>query len=374
MGAAQKIALVAITRHGARNLARLGADLPDADLFVSAKFSAELESVPNSVTALTPPFRGAIGELFNNYDQLVLLFSIGAAVRLIAPYLKSKEEDPGVLVIDDAGRFVIPILSGHQGGANAFAEQLAKLIDAQAVMTTASESLGTLPVDILGRELGWKTDAPKENLVSVAADVVNGEPIAFIQECGSTQWWNKPAPLPANIHCFSRFEEVDLDQFKSLLWVTRQEVPQSLRDQLSGHLVIYRPPGKIVLGIGCDRDTTLVTIETALAQALNLAGLNQQQISAIATIDKKSDEAGLLALAEKHNWPLHFYSADELSRVEVPNPSETVLKYMGTPSVGEAAALLLANADKNHLVVEKHKYRGPDDRNATISIATIDSD
>ncbi len=374
MQTAQKIALVAITRHGARHLARLGLALPDADLFVSAKFSTELGTLPNTVTALPPPFRGAIGELFTHYDQLVLLFSIGAAVRLIAPHLRSKEDDPGVSVIDDAGRFVIPILSGHQGGANAFAKQIAEILNAQPVITTASESLGTLPVDILGRELGWKTDAPKENLVKVAADVVNGEPIAFIQECGSTQWWNKPVPLPANIHCFYRFEEVVLEQFKSLLWVTQQEVPQSLRAQLAGRLVIYRPPCMVVLGIGCDRNTGLKTIETALNQALRLAGLDLQQVSAIATINDKADEPGLLALAGKQNWPLHFFTADELSQVEVPNPSETVFKYMGTPSVGEAAALLLADTTKDNLIVEKHKYRGSDNRNATISIATIDSD
>lgn len=364
--------MVAITRHGAKRLAQLGPLLPRADLFVSAKFEAELETVPNRVEGLTPPFRNAIGTLFNSYDQLVLIFSIGAAVRLIAPHLESKEKDPGVLVIDDAGHFVIPILSGHLGGANAFAEELAGILDAQPVLTTASQSLGTLPVDILGRELGWKTDAPKENLVRVAAHVVNGEPIAFIQECGSDQWWNKSTPLPQNIHLFSRFEEVNPENFSAVLWVTHREVAQSLREQLAGRLVVYRPPGQVVLGIGCDRNTALESIETALTQALARVGLEHDRVRAVATIDKKADEAGLLTLADKYGWPLHYYSADQLSRVEVPNPSETVLKYMGTPSVGEAAALLLAGAARDRLIVEKHKYRGADGRNATVSIVPVE--
>lgn len=373
MSRSEKIALVAITRHGAKRLNQLGPKLPHADLFISEKFQAELDGLPNRVEAIKPPVRDAIATLFKTYDQLVLIFSIGAAVRLIAPCLCCKEEDPGVAVIDDAGRFVVPILSGHLGGANAFAERIAGLIDAQPVITTASESLGTLPIDILGRELGWKTDAPKATLTQVAAHMVNGEPIAFVQECGSEAWWDKEKPLPSNIQRFDHFEAVDSDQFSALLWVTHSKIPESIRNRLAGRLVIYRPPRQVVLGIGCDRGTALETIETALDQALSSADLERSCVTAIATIDKKSDEPGLLALAKNNDWPLHFYPAGELAQVAVPNPSETVLKYMGTPSVGEAAALLLANTSMDHLLVEKHKYRGTDDRNATISIVPVET-
>ncbi len=366
-----KIAMVAITHHGARQLAQLGAKLPHADLFVSSKFQDELKGLPNRVQAFDPPVREAIGSLFHAYNQLVLLFSIGAAVRLTAPHLRSKEEDPGVVVIDDAGRFVVPVLSGHLGGANAFAKELASLIGAQPVITTASESLGTLPVDILGRELGWQIDAPKLNLTRTAAHVVNGEPIAFVQECGSKAWWNKATPLPKNIQLFEHFEDIDPNQFSAILWVTQREVATSTRDQLGEGLVIYRPPTRVVLGVGCDRGTPLETIEIALSQALARVGLEHNCITAIATINKKDDEPGMLALAKNNGWPLHFYSAEELAQVEVPNPSAVVLKYVGTPSVGEAAALLLADASMDQLIVEKHKYRGEDGRNATISIVPV---
>lgn len=371
MRATQKIAMVAITRHGAKRLTRLGPGLPRADLFVSERFQTELDGVPNRIQAVRLPVRDHIAELFERYDQLVLLFSIGAAVRLIAPCIRAKEQDPGVIVIDDAGRFVVPILSGHIGGANAFAEQIAGLIGARAVITTASESLGVLPIDILGRELGWKVEAPKANLTQAAASAVNGEPIALVQECGSKAWWNEETPLPPNIHLFDRFEGIDPDRFSSILWITHRAIAESTRTRLAGRLVIYRPPRRVVLGIGCDRGTALETIETALNQALSDIGLERGCITAMATIDKKSDEPGLLALAENNGWPLHFYSARELAQVEVPHPSETVLKYMGTPSVGEAAALLLANATMDQLIVEKHKYRGRDGRNATISIAPV---
>ena len=371
MNAAERVAMVAITRHGAKRLAELGPRLPDAELFISAKFATEAEGAPNAVHAIRPPFGGAIGELFRSFDQLVFVFSIGAAVRLIAPHLKGKDVDPGVVVIDDAGRFVIPVLSGHLGGANAFAEKLAATLGALPVLTTASESLGTLPVDILGRELGWKVDAPRESLVRAAADVVNGEPVAVVQECGSEDWWDPKRPLPANIHRYARLEEVDLDRYATLLWVTHRELDPALRERLPG-LVVYRPPARVVLGLGCDRDTPPETIETAIREALSRIGMTVEQVAAAATIDRKADEAGLLAVAERYGWPLHFYPAEELARVEVPNPSETVRKYMGTPSVAEAAALKRANAGMERLLIEKHKHRGPDGRNATVSIALLE--
>lgn len=128
---------------------------------------------------------------------------------------------------------------------------------------------------------------------------------------------------------------------------------------------------KVVIGIGCDRGTELQTLEVALNQALALAGIERNQVAACASIDKKNDEPALLKLAEIYHWPIHFYPAEALATVEVPNPSEVVRKYVGTPAVAEAAALLHAGITMNHLLVEKYKYRGEDDRNATISIVPL---
>jgi cobalt-precorrin 5A hydrolase len=127
----------------------------------------------------------------------------------------------------------------------------------------------------------------------------------------------------------------------------------------------------VFIGMGCDRNTSLVTLETALAQALQLAGLTPAVITAFASIDKKADEVALLVLAQQYGCPLYFYTAEQLASVPVPNPSEVVRHYMGTPAVAEAAALLAANTTLEHLLVEKHKYRGADDKNATVSIVRI---
>lgn len=128
---------------------------------------------------------------------------------------------------------------------------------------------------------------------------------------------------------------------------------------------------KVILGMGCDRGTPQQTLETTVDLALQEAGLSRDAICALATIDKKNDEDALLALSLEHGWPLNFYSAAQLSAVEVPNPSEVVRKYMGTPAVAEAAALLAADTGMEDLIVEKIKYRGADNRNATVSIVRI---
>ena len=238
---APKIVLIAITKHGAAQVKSLAEKLPEADIVVSEKFAPVLADANNNVHAYSGPFRNQIASLFENYDQLVFLVSLGAVVRLIAPYLKSKDEDPGVIVVDDAGQFVIPVLSGHVGGANAYAEKIAGLIQGTAVLTTASDVGKTIPVDILGRELGWEVEAPKINITRVSAHVVNEEPVAFIQETGEKNWWTRPTPLPSNIHLFERFEDVDLNHYKALLWVTHQEISDELWQQLDEKLVVYRP-------------------------------------------------------------------------------------------------------------------------------------
>ena len=130
---------------------------------------------------------------------------------------------------------------------------------------------------------------------------------------------------------------------------------------------------KLALGLGCDRGTPAATIRQAIDEALARAGALLADVEAVASIDLKADEAGLLEVARACGWTLRFYAAAELAQVTVPNPSETVRKHTGTPSVSEAAALLAAGTDLSHLLIEKHRLRGPDGRNATVSIARMPS-
>lgn len=128
---------------------------------------------------------------------------------------------------------------------------------------------------------------------------------------------------------------------------------------------------QLALGLGCDRGTPLATVQACLQQALARIGAGPQQVVAVATIAAKADEPALQALAAQQGWVLRYFTAAQLAAVAVPNPSDTVLRHMGTPSVSEAAALLAAGAGPSALLVEKHKWRGADGRNATVSIARV---
>ena len=133
-------------------------------------------------------------------------------------------------------------------------------------------------------------------------------------------------------------------------------------------------PLKIAVGLGCDRGTPLATLQQALDEALALAGACVADVATASSIDLKADEPGLLALAALHGWPMTFYTPAQLAAVPVPNPSETVRRHTGSPSVSEAAALLAASAagqvlPGTALLVEKHKCKGADGRNATVSLA-----
>lgn len=237
-----RVALVAITKHGAARALQLAPRLPDASIIVSEKFAAQMQDLPNPVHAYQGALSAQIAGLFLAFDQIVFFVSLGAVVRLIAPHLVSKDEDPGVLVVDDAAQFVIPVLSGHVGGANAYAEQLATLLGALPVLTTASDVGKTIPVDILGRELNWQVECPKINITRVSAAVVNEEPVAFVQEAGAKNWWTRNTPLPKNIQLFDSFEAVDMDRFRGVLWVTHRDIPDEIWRRLHERLVVYRPP------------------------------------------------------------------------------------------------------------------------------------
>lgn len=363
-------AVVAITKHGAALATQLAERLPGSTLILAEKFRL---IGGEAARYYDGPLKAQIGAWFSRYEQIIFHVSLGAVVRLIAPHLKSKEEDPGVLVIDDAGRFVISVLSGHVGGANAYAEAVAQLIGAIPVVTTASDVGRTIPVDILGRELGWQVDpATRGNITRVSAAVVNEEPVAFVQETGERHWWTRSTPLPGNIRLYSSIDKVPLEAVSAVLWVTDRVVGgDPAWGRIRDGVVVYRPRS-LVLGLGCDKGASRETLYEAAQQALEGHGLSVLAVRNLATIDRKREEPGIVALAEEMGIELVTYPAERLAAVpNIPNPSEVVLKYMGTPAVGEPAAMLSAGVDAAGLAVEKVKYKGADGLNATVSVARV---
>lgn len=357
-----RAALVAITKHGTELAKRLKAAMPEAELLVAEKFAA---AAPGAIV-MRETVSKEIARWFHDYDEICFVISLGAVVRMIAPVLKDKHTDPGVVAVDDRGRFAISVLSGHVGGANAFCGKVAEALGATAVVTTASDVGRTLPVDILGRELGWTTEAD-ENVTRVSAAVVNEEPVAFVQECGERNWWTRETPIPKSIHVSVGWEGMDLAAFKAFLVVTDR-----LRDRLSAavqdRVVLYRPKS-LVVGVGCDRGVPEEAMAKAVAAALEGAGLSRRCVRNVATIDLKENEPAVYALCERNGWPLVTFTRDELnetfSKLHVPNPSAVVKKHTGTPGVSEPSAMRSAGASR--LVVEKRKF----EPGITVAVARV---
>lgn len=245
-----RVAVVAITRHGVQLAGRVLQALPGAQLFAPDKFAPlALGLAPDAVC-----YAGRTAEqlpaLMRGFDGIVAVVSLGAMVRMLAPHLGDKARDPGVVVLDEGGRYAIPMLSGHLGGANALAGVVADALGAQCVLTTASDARQTLAVDLLGRELGWRFEASKAALVAASAAVVNDEPVALVQECGARDWWRghangRSGGLPANIETLASLDAVEPMRHRALLWISRRlpdSLPEALRHAFRDRLVIYRPP------------------------------------------------------------------------------------------------------------------------------------
>lgn len=357
-----RVAIVAITRGGARLAARLHAHLPGSDLYVAEQWAGEARA-EGAGDALRP-FAGSVGALlsaiFRDYRGLVLFLALGAVVRLLAPHLKDKKSDPGVVVVDERGRFAIPVLAGHVGGANDLARRVAAVLGAQAVITTAADAAGTLAVDLLGRESGW-TIEPGSPLTMAGAAVVNGEPVGLYQDAGETGWWPADRPLPDNIRVFDDLTDLAASDCRACLVITDRLIPNG--DALRRRAVIYRPRS-LVVGIGCRRGAAAAAIEAAIHRVLPAHGLSVSSVRNLATVEAKRDEPGLRDCAGRQGVPLEFFPAEALSVVAVPNPSATALRELGTPGVCEPAALLSAGA--RELVVEKQKAG-----DVTVAVARI---
>ncbi len=359
-------AVYAITRHGIGIARRLLPHLTGADLYVSEKF---LQAAPEGALTLPLPMGPTLEKTFVVYDCHVFIISVGAVVRMIAPLLQNKKIDPAVICVDDTARFSICVLSGHVGRGNFFTDRVAEALGAQSVVTTASDALGTLTVDILGRDLGWTLDDADRNVTRGCAAVVNAAKVLFVQEAGEPHWWPLDKPLPPGVQYTSSLEGIDPGQFEILLIATDREIHNTHPDHWSNS-VIYRPKS-IVLGIGCDKGASPTMVERGVLTMLAHHGLSPKSVKEMATIDKKREEPAFLELSEKHKWPLRCFTAEELDAVEgTENPSQTVKKFVGTRGVSEPAALLASGAEK--LLVPKQVYTEPDaGRSMTLAVARI---
>jgi cobalt-precorrin 5A hydrolase len=298
--------------------------------------------------------------VFKTNSALICIFSLGAVIRLIAPFIGNKKYDPAVIVIDDKANFVISALSGHLGGANSLATEISSLFKgSRAVITTAADVNQTIAVDILGRDLGW-TIASLDTVTQVSACMVNKMPIGLYQDSGERNWWPREG-LPLNVRPLSRLGDLKSKEFRAGLIITDRIIGH---EEISSKSVIYRPKS-LVVGIGMHWNTAKETIESAILEVFQDNSLSIKSIRNLATIENKAQASGLVDFSRSYQFPIEAFNDEQLSGIHVPNPSELVGRFRGTTSVSEAAALL---SSKGVLVVPKLKF--PPD--LTLSVARME--
>ena len=349
----EKVAILAITKNGIKIGLELKKISSAWQVYAPSKFSDD----SSEINWYSEPTGNKIAELFKNSDALVCIFSLGAVIRLISPYIKDKKTDPAVLVIDDKAKYVISTLSGHLGGANQLTDEIADKLGATPIVTTAADVNKTIAVDLLGKEFGWKIN-DDTNVTKVSAFMVNEEKIGVYQDAGNKEWWNKK--LPANVSVYDSLEQLKGSQSKGYLIITDKKLEDS---EILQNAVVYRPPS-LVVGVGLHGDTTKETILEGMNFCLDKYNLDLKSVAKLVSIKKKEDVQGLVELGQEMNVPIEYFEKDELATIEIPNPSETVQAFEGTPSVSEAAAI---KSSGGNLVVEKQKFPP----NLTIAIARI---
>ena len=323
-----KLAIFAYSRRGCALARQVMAALPDAEgaCYTLPRFGEE------GFLPIPQPSRPFYGELFGERDALIFVGAAGIALRSIAPHVRSKKTDPAVLCLDELGTWVIPLLSGHIGGANALARTLSEALGAQCVLTTATDVNHRFSVDTWATENGYALSSmPAAKAISAA--ILEGD-VPFLS---GLPVLTDPAPglTPGETGSVGVY----------IGWEKKEPFETTLR------LI----PKCLHLGLGCRRDTAEETIRAAVEGTLAAAGIDPAAIRCAASIDLKKDEAGLLAFCERSGWPITFYTAEELKSLPGDfTPSAFVAQVTGVDNVCERAALM--GAEK--LILHKTAVNG----------------
>ncbi len=283
-----------------------------------------------------------VSDIFYRCEGLVFICACGIAVRLIAPFVKDKTTDPGVVVVDEGGRFSISLLSGHLGGANELAGVVAEAIGGEPVITTATDISGRFSPDSFARANHLYID-DMDKAKHVAAAVLRDEEVGLYSEYSMEQ-------LPAGLHLFSLPELRKKNGENTIgICISRNETFSPFSETL--HLI----PQNIILGLGCRKNTPPEVLEDVILAFLEQHSLSLKRIRRICSIDLKCEEQAILDFSHKYRIPFRTFTASELNQVEGRfSASEFVKKTTGVDNVCERSAMVYGG----RLLVPKQAWQG----------------
>lgn len=307
---------------------------------LTEKNLAEKDLVESGLSYVEQPLMEWTGEQMKKRRSLLFIGACGIAVRAIAPFLTDKLNDVPVLVMDEQGRFVIPVLAGHVGGANELAVSLAERMGSTPVITTATDLNHCFAVDLFARRNALHI-VNKDGIAKVSSRILAGEEVTMAVEEGHFR--EEEAGIPGEKRLL---EEINVPEGIRLVST------ESLADVLvapasygQGRLLTLRPK-EYVIGIGCKRGKAAEQIDHFVHKVLKESGISMEQVAAFASIDRKKDEEGILWMSSHYGIPFVTYSAEELQQVEGTfHASEFVKSQVGVDNVCERAALRFSGPD-----------------------------
>jgi cobalt-precorrin 5A hydrolase len=349
----RKFAVWAITPNGVDIAKTIAGKLSGVTVFLSDKLAVQA-----SQSQTFGSMSETLAEQFSRYDGHVFIMATGIVVRMIAPLIRSKVNDPAVVVVDDRGQHAISLLSGHIGGANALAIEIADSIAARPVITTATDVNQAPAIDVLATEKQLFIQNPQA-IKTVNMSLLKGKKI-YLHDPFKYLLGLIPDSMTWSVNDGKRGSSV-ADEDPDNTRMARVYI-DDVKVELPPQTLVLRPP-TLMAGIGCNRNTAMQEMKELLERIFEQFKLSVHSLVGLASIGLKADEAGLLGLAEDLGLPLKFYDREELNQVKtIENPSLMVEKHVGVKSVCEAAAILAAQ--NGTLVVPKQTTR-----NVTIAVA-----
>ena len=308
----------------------------------------EIASILKRELSATVIERSIVSSQWSKYDAFVFIGAVGICVRTIAPLVNDKHTDPAVVCIDSLGQNAISVLSGHVGGANELTREIAAIIGAREVVTTQSDNAGLWALDTFEERFDWPVASEIDDMNDCIFAFVNRQPTALLLDVRDEGTDYLEATKPEHVTIIDSIDEADSKKYKLLIIVS-----PFIRYAPEGMLELHFVPMVGTIGFGlAHHPEDYAFIYDEIADAFAKRGVLPCS-HRYCTIDVKSDEPFVGMLTEELGEEVAFFNADELSKVEVPNPSDTVSKHVGTPSVCEAAAILGSNHGK--LIIPKVK-------------------
>ncbi len=313
-----------------------------------------------------------IREQFIRCDRILFICAVAIAVRTLAPYLKSKVTDPAVLVADEQGRFLISLLSGHIGGANEWCEQLSYKIGAVPVITTATDARGVFAVDMFAKEHNMRIVNPVM-IQDISGRILNGEPVGITGDKAyeelikeTVNRWNGQLDMvkstDMNLHINSSVGgytiiscESDVDKYKeqdAFEYESGIQIITDIDECMAFKRTLKLVPMDLTVGIGCKKGKTEEQIRKAVKDTFDKNRLLMERIAAIASVDRKADEQGIIDFARKLKVPYITYSSEYLNTLEGEFASSAFVRaQVGVDNVCERSAY--AASENKKCIVKK---------------------